>query len=203
MLLDTIVRLPQRLGEASLQPPPADGLRRAAVAVVLHGHDLLLMKRAERATDPWSGHVSLPGGRVEPEDPHLLATAIREAREELDIELSSALLLGSLPTIHPLMSGPRGIEVTPFVFAITERPELRISAEAQALFWLPLGEVAAGSLDSTFAHESGRAFPAWLYQGYTIWGMTMRVISELLAHLRAPSHPHASQASASSSSSSL
>lgn len=195
MLLDALVTLPQRLGAAALSPPPIDGQRRAAVAVVLHGYDLLLMKRSERASDPWSGHVSLPGGRVEPEDPHLLATAIREAREELDIELSSAILLGSLPTLHPLMTGPKGIEVTPFVFAITERPELRISAEAQSVFWLPLGDVATGRLDGTFSHESGNSFPAWSYQGYTVWGMTMRVISELVEHLRPPARPHAAQLS--------
>src|SRR5262245_57069556 len=46
------------------EPPPADGRRRAAVAVLLHiadiGPRVLLMKRAVRAGDPWSGHVSLP-----------------------------------------------------------------------------------------------------------------------------------------------
>ena len=101
------------------------------MAVVLHGYDVLLMQRAERASDPWSGHVSLPGGRHEPEDPHLLATAIREAREELDIELAGAQLLGSLPTLHPLMAGPRGIEVTPYVFSIPQIPELRMSVHTE------------------------------------------------------------------------
>src|SRR5262245_33353929 len=50
------------LGDAR---PPADGKRRAAVAIVLHDEPaprVLLMKRAERAGDPWSGHISLPGG---------------------------------------------------------------------------------------------------------------------------------------------
>ena len=63
--------------------------RRAAVAIVLHldpeeqGTEVLLMKRVERQGDPWSGQISLPGGRFEPEDPDLLATAIRETEEEL------------------------------------------------------------------------------------------------------------------------
>ena len=36
---------------------------------------LLLMRRAERAGDPWSGHVSFPGGRVDPRDPSTRAAA--------------------------------------------------------------------------------------------------------------------------------
>jgi 8-oxo-dGTP pyrophosphatase MutT (NUDIX family) len=185
-MLDSLVTLSERLGEASVLPLPSDGQRRAAVAVVLHGAEVLLMKRAERATDPWSGHVSLPGGRYEPEDPHLLATAIREAREELDIELRhGARLLGGLPTLHPRIAGPRGIEVTPFVFSISERPQLRISAEAQSVFWLPLLEVASGRLDDTFTHaESGMSFPSWQYQGYTVWGMTMRILGDLIERMQ-------------------
>lgn len=187
-MLDSLVTLSERLGEASVLPLPSDGQRRAAVAVVLHGTEVLLMKRAERATDPWSGHVSLPGGRYEPDDPHLLATAIREAREELDIELGepgNARLLGGLPILHPRIAGPRGIEVTPFVFAISERPQLRISAEAQSVFWLPLLEVASGQLDGTFAYpEANMTFPAWLYQGYTVWGMTMRILGDLIERMQ-------------------
>jgi 8-oxo-dGTP pyrophosphatase MutT (NUDIX family) len=184
-MLDAITTLSERLGGPALSPLPGDGQRRAAVAVVLHGYDVLLMQRAERASDPWSGHVSLPGGRHEPEDPHLLATAIREAREELDIDLGGAQLLGSLPTLHPLMAGPRGIEVTPYVFSIPRIPELRMSVEAQSVFWLPLQDVVAGRLDGTFVHaETSRSFPAWLYQGYTVWGMTMRILVDLIDRIR-------------------
>lgn len=184
-MLDAIATLSERLGDPALAPLPRDGQRRAAVAVVLHGYDLLLMKRSERIGDPWSGHISLPGGRHEPEDPHLLATAIREAREEMAIDLSGAQLLGCLPTLHPLMAGPKGIEVTPFVFAASELPVVSTSAEAQAVFWLPLQEVVSGRLDRTFTHvETSRSFPSWEYEGYTIWGMTMRIINDLIERIR-------------------
>jgi 8-oxo-dGTP pyrophosphatase MutT (NUDIX family) len=184
-MLDAIANLSERLGVPALSPLPAGGQKLAAVAVVLHGYDLLLMKRSERVGDPWSGHVSLPGGRHEPEDLHLLATAIREAREELAIELSAAQLLGCLPTLHPLMVGPKGVEVTPFVFAASQLPVVSTSAEAQAVFWLPLQEVISGRLDRTFTHvETSRTFPSWEYEGYTIWGMTMRIINDLLERIR-------------------
>lgn len=183
-MLDAIATLSERLGAPALAPLPSDGQRRAAVAVVLHGYDLLLMKRAERVGDPWSGHVSLPGGRYELEDRNLLTTAIRETREELALDLSGAQLLGTLPTLHPLMAGPKGIEVTPFVFSAAELPIVSTSAEAEAAFWLPLHEVVSGRLDRVFVHESSRQFPSWHFEGYTIWGMTMRVISDLVERIR-------------------
>ncbi|MDD9892235.1 MAG: NUDIX domain-containing protein, partial [Gammaproteobacteria bacterium] len=60
---------------------------RSAVCVLLREHEaqneVLLMRRAIREGDPWSGHVSFPGGRMDPEDASALATAKRELREEV------------------------------------------------------------------------------------------------------------------------
>jgi 8-oxo-dGTP pyrophosphatase MutT (NUDIX family) len=162
-----------------------DGGRRAAVAVLLHdepaGPRVLLMKRAERAGDPWSGHISLPGGRFEPTDPDLLATAIRETHEELAIDLTGTRLLGPLAPLHPRTSGPTGIEVTPFVFSTAAAVEPQCGAEALAAFWLPLEIAASGALDGTYTYPgSTMVFPSWTYEGHVIWGLTMRILGEIL-----------------------
>ncbi len=140
------------------------------------------MKRAERAGDPWSGHISLPGGGYHSEDADLLATAIRETREELGIDLAGARLLGNLSPLHPRSSGPHGIEVTPFVFHTTAALEPICGPEALAAFWLPLDLAASGSLDSTFEYSTvGMKFPAWTYEGHVIWGLTWRILGDLMA----------------------
>ena len=55
-------------------------MKRSAVAMVLQVREgelhILMIKRAEREGDPWSGHVALPGGRQEAADRDLLATAL-------------------------------------------------------------------------------------------------------------------------------
>jgi 8-oxo-dGTP pyrophosphatase MutT (NUDIX family) len=166
--------------------PTGGAGRHAAVAVLLYeepgaGPRVLLMKRAERAGDPWSGHISLPGGRFEPTDPDLLATAIRETHEELTIDLTGTRLLGQLAPLHPRTSGPNGIEVTPFVFVTSAAVEPQCGPEAIAAFWFPLELAASGALDGTYTYASGMEFPSWTYEGHVIWGLTMRILNDVLA----------------------
>lgn len=170
------------------QRPADDGQRRAAVAVVLHDERVLLMKRAERIGDPWSGHISLPGGGYQASDEDLRVTAIRETAEELGIELASARLLGHLEPLHPRTSGPAGIQVTPFVFTVDAALEPVCGPEALAAFWLPLPLAASGALDDTYRYPAApaTAFPAWSYEGHVIWGLTRRILDLVLELGRSP-----------------
>jgi 8-oxo-dGTP pyrophosphatase MutT (NUDIX family) len=175
-------------GEAWLHDEPRPTpTRRAAVAAILHDDaagdtGVLLMKRVERQGDPWSGHISLPGGGYHDEDTTLLATAIRETHEELGIDLGGARLLGSLPPLHPRASGPGGIEVTPFVFAADTPPAIVCGPEALAAFWLPLGRARSGAFDATYVYPGSQmTFPSWNHEGHVIWGLTYRILIDLLA----------------------
>ena len=176
-----IDRLADRLQQRDTRPPD-DGRKRAAVAAVLHGEQVLLMKRITRAGDPWSGHVSLPGGGYHPTDRDLLQTAIRETHEELAIDLGGARLLGSLTALSPISAGPHGMEVTPFVFATAAPLVPQPGPEADAAFWLPLPLAASGALDATYTYPGTQhTFPSWRYEDYVIWGLTYRILGELLA----------------------
>lgn len=67
---------------------------------VKHGDpELLFIKRATRVGDKWNGHVALPGGKRDPEDEDDQVTAMREALEEVGIDLSynNAIVVGNLP----------------------------------------------------------------------------------------------------------
>jgi len=182
-----VEQLAQQLASIARPPvPPVDGQRRAAVAALLHeapsGPRVLLMKRAERSSDPWSGHISLPGGGYQPGDPDLLATAIRETHEELGIELTSEQLVGNFAPLLPRTSGPTLVEVTPFVFRTPVALEPICGVEAVSAFWLPLELAISGALDTTYTYPPlSMKFPAWTYEGHVIWGLTRRILDDLVA----------------------
>ena len=155
----------------------------AAVALTLvpRGDDLLvlLMQRAIHPGDPWSGQVSLPGGRLEPGDDSLLATAIRETREETAIDLTSARLLGVLDELRPRTPTLPPVIVRPFVLSIPAVPRLTPSSEVAELFWAPLGTLFdsnyAGRREVT-ARDRRFMADAIEFDGRVIWGMTERIL---------------------------
>jgi 8-oxo-dGTP pyrophosphatase MutT (NUDIX family) len=171
--------------------------RPAAVAVVLRLGEVpsvLLMKRAERVGDPWSGHVSFPGGRYEPGDRDLLQTAIRETREELAIDLEvSARLIGGLAAIPATGRSTRPLpatSVTPYVF-VEQSPITPVPGpEAESVFWLPIANAAAGAYDAEHEYThlgTPMKFPAWRFDGYVIWGLTHRMLLQLIEAVAPPS----------------
>lgn len=178
---------------AGFKPAGDDGVpdhRKAAVAAVLRsapaGVELLFIHRANQPHDPWSGHMAFPGGRVDPDDPGPLEAAIREAREELSLDLESAAeLLGRLSevTTHlPMGSAPR--TVVPFVFALRTEPALTPNAEVQAALWVPLSFLAEKSNRKSMTWTRGGVplpMPCYHWEGRVIWGLTLRIVDELLS----------------------
>jgi len=166
------------------EPNPAGG--QAAVALVLcPTHDdaeLLFIKRAVRKGDPWSGQMALPGGRRDPADPSLLATARRETLEETGVLLHEENCLGVLDDLRPVTPSLPPITVRPFVFALPEaRPEVTLNHEASKHISLSLGALGA-ALGRTRLVLRGHylVVDAFLVDREVIWGMTHRIIMPLL-----------------------
>lgn len=164
--------------------------RPAAVALVLldgnqtTGLEILLIRRAERADDPWSGQIAFPGGRYEPDDPHLLATAIRETREETGVDLTSAEQLGPLDDLYPRTPTLPPVVVRPFVFVLGRRPPPLVpSDEVQRAFWLPLSRLEETGVRREITltlRGVERTFPAYLVDDELIWGMTERILTPFI-----------------------
>jgi 8-oxo-dGTP pyrophosphatase MutT (NUDIX family) len=167
---------------------PADefALHAAVVGVLRPGDpaDLLFIRRAEVEGDPWSGHVAFPGGRVDPGDGDPWATAAREAREELGLDLAGVgRRLGNLPGQATLPLRGRRMLVHAFVHALPADPALVSNGEVHHTLWIPVGELLDGA---------GRGEVSWTWQGQThllpcrrlhgevLWGMTLRMVEDLL-----------------------
>jgi 8-oxo-dGTP pyrophosphatase MutT (NUDIX family) len=169
--------------------------RRAAVAAVLQERagavEILFIHRAEHPRDPWSGQMAWPGGRIEPGDSGPLAAAVRETREELGLDLETAgELLGQLTEMRThIRQGPGPLSVVPFVFHVHASPVLVPNSEIQEALWVPLGFFRERDNRGRFIW-TGRgvplAMPCYRYGGRVIWGLTLRMLDELL-HILEPS----------------
>ena len=190
---------------------PADpaGPRPAAVLVPVYdgprGPTLLFIRRTAGRTH--SGQVAFPGGRPEPGDADAVATALREAQEELGIPPEAVRVLGRLPTVDTVTSN---FAIVPVVGRLDGRPRLTIQAdEVAAVLDVPLESLAAPgrrctSQDTVVEEDWALPLPgerlpanARLTPGQTrriryfpwgedrIWGATERMVEHLLAAVRA------------------
>jgi 8-oxo-dGTP pyrophosphatase MutT (NUDIX family) len=155
----------------------------AAVTIVLRdsprGVESLLIERTVTPTDPASGQVAFPGGRVDYGDGSLLATALRELEEE--VGLTRADLTDS-PRFVGATSASR-FRLTVGVFAAElgpagHAPSPRSPAEVAHVFWLP-----RPSLDRTQQVHRETVYGltpvnATVYEGHVLWGFTRRVLRD-------------------------
>lgn len=172
---------------------PATGSR-AAVALVLRegvsGIELLFIRRAEHPLDPWSGQMAFPGGRAEPGDADLAATAMRETAEEIGLALDAAERLGALDEVRAMARmRPMDLTIMPFVFRVDSPAHLRLGAEVRSVHWLPLGPLLGADLRSTmeYVHEGSPVqFPCVRVDEVVIWGLTYRMLLALGERLLPP-----------------
>jgi 8-oxo-dGTP pyrophosphatase MutT (NUDIX family) len=178
------------------QDPILSGeLTQAAVAVILRpgdgpaGFDLLFIQRAEHPSDPWSGHMAFPGGRVDPGDISREAAAVREVAEEVGIDLPACgRMLGRLEQVaSPPMR--RRVVMTPYVWVLSGDVPLHPEAsEVASTHWFGLDRFLSDEGRGTFEYRfRGSIVPLSRVDldGHRIWGMTLRVVDELLERLRA------------------
>jgi 8-oxo-dGTP pyrophosphatase MutT (NUDIX family) len=169
-------------------PDPASDRMEAAVALVIRARerlDFLLIKRAAHERDPWSGHMALPGGRWETEDPGLLHTAMRETFEETGVELvRHGIPLGRLLDVAPQSSMLPKMRIAPYVFGVPADTEAVVaSRELQSVHWIPLDVLAAPeTATETRIHFSGfsKTFPSYHVVGEHVWGLTHRILTAFL-----------------------
>lgn len=182
-----VARVTRALAARPGIPAGRDGtFREAAVALVLRpiqddDAELLLIRRAERADDPWSGQIGLPGGGVDAADRSLERTAIRETREEVGLDLDEhGQVLGVLDDLRPRTPHLPSIIVRPFVTVYTGDPAVTISDEVAEARWVPLSALRRPEARArTTVRARGITFEVEAVQhgDFTIWGMTERILT--------------------------
>ncbi len=171
------------------------GLRSRIAAAVLvpayrRAHDgaLTLVFVRRSAGGVHGGQIAFPGGKPEPHDADLRATAVREAHEEIGLAPERVHVLATLPIVNALTTGFR---VHPFLARI-EPPHT----------WTPdpreVAEVIEASVTELVHRDAygteQRQEPGWdraydiqtlRVQGHIVWGLTYRILTALLPRLGA------------------
>ena len=165
------------------------GLTEAAVLVPLiqngRGWEILFTRRSNSVFHH-KGQVSFPGGMAEPHDAGPIATALREANEEINIELDSVRIIGCLPDVISISN----YWITPVVGVLKTASKLFIRTdEVDKIFTVPVAFLS----DSKNFYTEIRQLPSGEqaevvyykeYQGEQVWGITAAITRELINRIK-------------------
>jgi 8-oxo-dGTP pyrophosphatase MutT (NUDIX family) len=132
-----------------------------------------------------AGEISFPGGRRDPEDADLSATALREAHEEIGLDPAAVDLGEELPATNTFVTGYR---IHPFVGRIPHPRDLALRpnpAEVETVLTFSL-EVLRESYEIRRLVRRGVPIhtPTYEIEGQLIWGATARILGDLLSRLQ-------------------
>lgn len=161
--------------DAAVGPGPRSP---AAVLLTFYGpgEPSVIMTVKSRHMRQHAGEVAFPGGKWERGDADLLDTALREAREELGLEVGRDGVIGQLARVETQSTG---YVIAPFVHVLEARPDLLPNAEVEEVLEIPLA-----ALLST-ASVSGQLGPTLAHGPHTVWGASARMLAEVGERLRA------------------
>ncbi len=177
--LDVVVPPPR--WPRALQDMLTRNLAAAAVLIpIIQRQESLSVLLTERSPDlkHHAGQISFPGGRMDPDDADICATALRETQEEVGIDPADVEIIGYLDP-NPTVTG---YAVTPVVALVELRRELSIDpVEVKSAFEVPLPFL----LDEDNQEYSEREFEGVMvpiaefnYGQYRIWGATAGMLIE-------------------------
>lgn len=172
-----------------LAPGELDGSARRSSAVLaalydLHDEPHVLLTRRSWDLRSHRGEVSFPGGGAEPTDPDLVATALREAEEEVGLPPTAVEVVGELDHLQTVSSDA---VIVPYVGILRARPPLRPDPrEVEEIRDVPVAELLA---DGVFREElwthGGVDRAIWFFElhGDTVWGATAAMLRDLLCRI--------------------
>ncbi len=161
-----------------LREPVEPNPQLAAVMVLLYekkGLTHIILIRRSYNLKRHGGEIGFPGGLYETIDEHLLATALRETREELNLCVEESLVIGRLPAV----TTRTGFQVTPFVALIDHEPKYSPNdAEVEEVYDIPLIPLLGTQAPDPSFKVTMDMIVFW-YRENRIWGATAKILRQL------------------------
>lgn len=161
-----------------------ENAKKAGVLVLLYPNQdqkttVLLTKRAQyKGTH--SKQISFPGGKKNPEDINLKATAIRESFEEVGLAKTDLQVHRKLSTIY---IPPSNFEVAPYIATIPYTPVFTKNYEVEEIIHTTIEELLDHNNLTTFntatSYDNHIEVPCFMFQKHYVWGATAMILSEL------------------------
>jgi 8-oxo-dGTP pyrophosphatase MutT (NUDIX family) len=147
---------------------------------------LVLIVRTDRGLH--GGQLALPGGKVDADDDTLMATALREAEEEIGLDPADVQVLAELDSVR---SGPTDYEVHPFLARIPAGARWRMNEDevtdvltpAVEEMWNP--EIRRELLFTSTRWPEGLLVDGIPIGDRVLWGMTLRLLDDVVPRLLA------------------
>ncbi len=127
-----------------------------------------------------SGQIAFPGGKREPFDADLLATALREAQEEIGIDVDKVRIIKELTMLHIPVSN---YNVQAFLGITHQTPAfVKDPAEVEEILEIPFASIVNNELASLERQYKSKAYKlnAFDFEGLKIWGATAMILSEIV-----------------------
>lgn len=159
----------------------------AAVLLPLHGWPdepglIFTERRADMRRH--AGEISFPGGRRDDTDADLIATALREAEEEIGLDPGQVEVCGALPPAATFVTGYR---IHPYVGLVADPSELGLEpspAEVETVLAFSLDGLRNGYEMRRLVRRGVPIHtPTYEVDGHLIWGATARILGDLLERL--------------------
>lgn len=162
---------PRLAGVMSLFYPNSDG----------EAYLVLILRRTYKGVH--SNQVGFPGGKVEPDDVDLKATALRETQEEIGVNAHDITVIKAMSRLY---IPPSNFWVHPFIGSVDYSPdfvpedaEVAAVLEVSVADFLSAKNVTTVKISTSYASDID--VPAYTFNGYTVWGATAMMLSEIKA----------------------
>ncbi len=158
----------------------------AAVLIIICDKDpYIIMTERPKTMLHHAGEISFPGGTWEQDDSDLLATALRETREEIGVEVPRNQVIGQLRPVTTLNSG---FTISPFITIQEKILLLKPYSEIESVLKIPMiSLLKTMDDDKDPAHKSIAEMHTFKFQNHLIWGASARMLKQIVGILSANS----------------
>ncbi len=158
--------------------PTTSKNRIASVLIVIYGSQpKVLMTKKSHILKIHAGEIAFPGGKYDSDDKDLVETALREAREEVNLSIRKEHVIGQLKPVTTLNSK---FTIYPFVAVVNLLPRLKDNLEVETILNIPLFPLLQTlSHDMDPAHQSIQEMFTLTYQDHLIWGASARMLKQI------------------------